>query len=446
MAASQAVGGVKAAQATIALPTEGAAQGHEPPLVPVNRPRQIIIATFVMMLYQGYTMAINGIASPWVASSFGLGESGIAWLYAWISVSAIGALVISRLADRVGRRRILLSCMTATPLLALVAASSTNLAVFTVVEIGFYACITATVSGSVVLLAEGLPIELRAKGQSYGGMALGLGGGICVVLMPILAGQGLSWRWLLLLAGGGLLIVPYLRRSIPESERWKRAAAAGTTAGSRFYDVFEPAYRSRAIPVLTCSLLSMTAVTAVTSWGYFHVVSVNQLSPAAASIILIVGGGVSLLGLTGGAWSSERFGRVPTVALAGFLLASGGLFFYWGPPRGFGAPEVWLGAGFAWFMVAVNAWMVAANSAATELFPTALRTTMLGWLALMQAAGSVSCQAIIAMAAVSAGGLSVVVGYLGLLAVPSAILFALTVEETRGLSLEAAAREELLEG
>ncbi|HVM96425.1 MAG TPA: MFS transporter [Candidatus Acidoferrales bacterium] len=410
--------------------------------VGVVPPRQIVVATFIMMLYQGYMTAINGIASPWIAAGFGLGESEIARLYAWISLSAIGALVISRYADRVGRRRVLLLCMTATPLLALAAALSTNLPVFTIFDIGVYACSTATISSSVVLIAEGLPIEMRAKGQSWGGMALGLGGGVCVVLVPILSAQGQSWRWLLFFGATGILLVPYMRRVIPESERWKLAATTGATSGRRFYDVFEPAYRARTIPVLLCSLLSMSAVTAVTSWGYFHAVSVNNLSPSSASLMTIIGGGLSFAGLAGGAWGAERFGRVPTVAAAGLLLASGGMFFYWGPPRGFSAPAVWLGGGFGWFMIAVNAWMVAGNSIATELFPTALRSTMLGWLALVQAVASVTCQAIIAVAAAAAGGLSIVVGYVGLLAVPSAIIFALTIEETRGLSLEAAAREE----
>jgi MFS family permease len=149
-----------------------------------------------------------------------------------------------------------------------------------------------------------------------------------------------------------------------------------------------------------------------------------------------------LLGLVGGAWSAERFGRVPTVAAAGLLLASGGVFFYWGPPEGVTLPAVWLGAGFCWFMIAVNAWMVGGNSAATELFPTTMRTTMIGWLALVQAIASLSCQAIIAVAAEATGGLSAVVGYIALLALPSAVIFALTIEETRGLSLEVAAGEE----
>ncbi len=403
--------------------------------------RRVVAAIFSLLLYQGYTMAINGIASPFVARSFGLDEAGIAQLFAWISLSSIGALLLSRLTDRVGRRRILLLCMTATPLLALAAAAANSLAMFATIEIFLFAFITASVSASVVMLAEAMPLDQRARGQGYGGLALGLGGGLCVVLVPLLTNSGYSWRWLLVLAGSGILGAPFLRRALPESQRWEHAAESGSTAQTHFYDVFAPRYRGRAIPILICSLLSMTAATAVTSWGFFHAVSVVGLSATAASAMMIAGGGMSFVGLTMGAWSAERFGRVPTVACASILVAFGSLFFYWGPPSEFAYPELWLAAGFCWYMSAVNAWMVGSNSAATELFPTALRGTMVGWFAIAQAIASVSSQTIIALLANRLGGLSIVTGYLALLAIPSAVIFFLCIEETRGLSLEAAARE-----
>jgi Na+/melibiose symporter-like transporter len=332
--------------------------------------------------------------------------------------------------------------MTATPLVSLAAAAATDIVAFAAIEIVLYAFITATVSSSVVMLAEGLPIEMRAKGQSYGGLALGLGGGLCVILMPLLAAYEYSWRWSLVLAGFGLLGVPAIAHSLPESERWRRVAASGAATRTRFYDIFGSRHRRRALPILVCYLLSTTASTAITSWGYFHAVKVVGLSAAAASAMMIAGGAFSLAGLTGGAWGAERFGRVPTVAVAGLLTASGAIFFYWGPPADFAQPAVWLGCGFCWFMTAVNAWMVGGNAAATELFPTALRGTLVGWFAIAQAVAAVGSQAAIAALAGPLGGLSVVVGYLALLALPSALIFRLFIDETRGLSLEAAAREE----
>jgi MFS family permease len=403
--------------------------------------RRTVAVICVMLAYQGYTMSINGIASPWIAKSFALGQSGIAALFACISFSAIGALILSRLSDRIGRRRILLACMGATPVCALGAALSFRIPAFVAFEILIYAFIGATQAGAVVMLAEALPIAQRARGQSFGGLAMGLGGGLCLTLMPLLDRGGYSWRWLLAVSATGLLAFPYVLRVVPESQRWERAAEAGTTRASRFIDVFGLRYRRRAVPILVCSLLSTIAFNAATSWGYYHAVTVVGLSAAGASLMMLIGGGVSMLGFPLGAAAAERFGRVPTVVSCCIVATAGTLFFYWGPPAGSTSAGLWLGVGFCWFMATINAATVGGNAAATELFPTALRGTMIGWFTLIIAIGSVASQAAIAALAGPLGGLSIVVGYLGLLAVPSAIVFGLFIEETRGLSLEVAAKE-----
>src|SRR5277367_6769398 len=73
--------------------------------------RRLVTSIATVFCFQGFTMSINGIGSPWIAKSFHLGESGIASLFAWIWFLAIGALGLSRMIDRLGRRRMLLVCM-----------------------------------------------------------------------------------------------------------------------------------------------------------------------------------------------------------------------------------------------------------------------------------------------------------------------------------------------
>ena len=89
--------------------------------------------------------------------------------------------------------------MAGTSVSALAAAVATDIRAFALCEIALYAFIGATVSGGVVILAEELPIELRARGQSWGGLGMGLGGGLCLTLMPMVTSHH-SWRWMLVLA------------------------------------------------------------------------------------------------------------------------------------------------------------------------------------------------------------------------------------------------------
>jgi len=398
-----------------------------------------------VLAFEGFTMSINGIGSPWIAKSFHLGESGIAGLFAWISLSAIGALGLSRMIDRLGRRRMVLVCMAGTSVSALAAAFSTNIAAFAVCEIALYAFIGATVAGCIVILAEELAIAERAWGQSLGGLGMGLGSGLCLIVMPMVASRH-SWRWVLVLASAiGVAALWRAARVIPESGRWQRAAASGTTSASSFYDAFGQLYRRRAITILVCALLANIAGIAGSSWAYFHLVSVVGLTPGAASVLMLLGGGVGMLGFPLAARSCERYGRIPTIFVAALMTGLGALAFYWGPPAHLGLRWLWIGITYCCFTAGLSAGQVGGNSLATELFPTAIRGAMMGWFALVGAAAAVSAQTLIAVLAARLGGLSIVVGYLSLLAIPNAIIVALFLPETRGLSLEAAAMEEAFE-
>jgi hypothetical protein len=84
---------------------------------------------------------------------------------------------------------------------------------------------------------------------------------------------------------------------------------------------------------------------------------------------------------------------------------------------------------------------VAANSAATELYPTALRGTIIGWFAIANALGALTSHTTVSLLAGPLGGLSVVVGYLALVGLPGAVLYAVFIDETRGMTLEAASAE-----
>jgi AAHS family cis,cis-muconate transporter-like MFS transporter len=168
------------------------------------------------------------------------------------------------------------------------------------------------------------------------------------------------------------------------------------------------------------------------------------LTPAQASAALLFGGGLAGLGFPIGAWAAERFGRVRSIAWIGVVRTIGTVAFYWGPPRNFRNPVIWLGVSHCWYASLGAAAEVAGNSAVTELFPTALRSTIIGWLTLVIAFAAIASQMTIATLAGPLGGLSVVVGYLALLEIPAAIIWAIFMDETRGMTLEAAAREDMV--
>jgi MFS family permease len=406
-----------------------------------HRERATIVALLAMLFYQGFAASIVSVASPWIGTSFHLDGAGVARLFAWISLSAFGALVLSRMIDRYGRRRMILWCVAAIPIFSIGAAISTRLLWFAIFQIALYAVVGAATSGCIVMLSEELPIVRRASGQSYGGLAAAVGAGFCVFLMPIFEALGWSWRWMFVITAAGIAMFPAMARLLPESERWEASDATGITTRTRFYDVFQPLYRKRSITMIACALAANISTTAANAFGYYHAVSVVGLSAAATSTMTIVAGGIALVGFPLGAWTAERFGRVPTVVWFGIAITAGHLWFYWGPPAHFAWPLMWLAAGYFWFSVCDNGATVGSNAAATELFPTPLRGTMIGWFALVSAFGSVISNTAVALLAHAMGGMSIVVGALSIVGIPAAIAFGLLIDETRGLSLETAGKE-----
>jgi MFS family permease len=403
-------------------------------------PIAIIGSIVILLIYQGYCLSIVGVASPWIAQSFALDPPALARMFAWMSFSAIGTFLLSRLSDRVGRRRIILMSLLLAPVFALGAGLAARAWVFVLFEILISALLGGSVSSAIVLLAEELPSRQRARGQAFAAFASAIGGVLGYIIIPFLLGGGYSWRWLIAPAVAGMVLVVPVARMLPTRSRWSRVASTGSVHTSRFYDILHPLYRRRAATLLTCAALDTMAGTAVNGWMYFEAVSIIGLSPQRASTLVVAGMGIGMLGFPLGAWTSERFGRVPTVMYVGGAAWLGAFAFYW-EPSGVAWPFAFLMVAYSWFKIASGVMTVGANAAATELFPVALRSTMIGCQSITAAIFSMLAQVMIAALIGPLGGLTNVIRYFALLGIPSALLFGALIDETRGVPLEKASKE-----
>ncbi|HKM99192.1 MAG TPA: MFS transporter [Candidatus Binataceae bacterium] len=401
----------------------------------------IISAIAILLIYQGYTLSIAGVASPWISQSFNLDQAGLARLFAWMSVSAFGSLALARWADRVGRRRIILLGLFLAPLLSAGSAVATNPVPFAIYQIIISALLGGSVTSAIALLAEELPVNQRARGQAAAATASAVGGVLGYLVIPVLLRLGYSWRWLFAPSVAGIVLLWPVARMLPQTQ-WAEQKSKGTITKSRIYDIFHPIYRRRALALLANAALATVAGTAVNGWLYFEAVSIIGLSPEKASTLVVTGMLVGMIGFPIGAWTSERFGRVPTVTYFGGAAWLGAIAFYWWPNMTFSWPLLWLTSVYCWFKVGSSVMTVGANAAATELFPAALRSTMMGWQMIIGAVFSILAQSMIAALIRPLGGLTNVIGYFALLGIPSALIFRFFIDETRGLPLKVAAKED----
>jgi len=394
-------------------------------------------ALLTLTAFASYLQTVPGIIAPFVAREFGLSDAGIANLMGFVALGALGAFGLTRLADRIGRRRVLLACLAALPALSLASALAPGARLYIALQVLVAALYVTVLATTMVVITEELPDETRAQGQAYYGLLFSLGGAPVLLLVPLLAGPLKGWRVLWALAGLVLLALPWVRRSLPETRRFERAVESGSVAATRARDLFHGPYRRRAIGLLAAWTLRPIGVTAVLTYLFYHGVSNLALTPAVVTLIFIGGGGVGLLGIPLGARLSNRWGRRPTLATFSLLCVAGGVAYYWVPADFPGSPALALGVCFAVNQIGFSAYNVAERCLDTELFPTALRATYAGSTRLGQAIATIAANFAVSALATPLGGIVPAITLVSLAtALPAVAIFLAVAPETAGQGLD----------
>jgi putative MFS transporter len=399
-------------------------------------------ALLALTAFASYINTVPGIIAPFVAREFGLSDAGIANLMGLISLGALGAFGLTRLADRIGRRRVLLGCHAGLPVLALAAALASGVGLYIAFQVLIVALYVTVLATTMVVITEELPDDARAQGQAYYGLLFTLGGAPVLLLAPLLDGAGSRWRMIWALAFLALFALPWVRRSLPETRRFVRAVEDGSVARTRARDLFQGPYRRRAIGLLAAWTLRPIGVTAVLTYLFYHGVSNLALSSGIVTAIFIGGGAIGLLGVPLGARLSNRWGRRPTLAAFSLVSVGGGLAYYWVPADFPVSPALGMALCFGVNQIAFNIYNVAERCLDTELFPTALRATYAGSTRLGQAVATIVSHFAVSALSGPAGGIVPAITVVCVAtALPAVAIFLAVAPETAGQGLDEASLE-----
>jgi MFS family permease len=177
----------------------------------------------------GYLGTLLTQTITFASDQFGTGTGSQGAALASVRVGVLGALVITTLADRRGRRRFLLISLALGALATAAGALAPNLAALAVSQTIVRGLVTAAAVIIAVMAAEEVPAGSRAYALSLIAMSGALGIGMSLWLLPLADMGPDGWRILFAL---GLLGLPALRvvaPHLPESRRF----TAGTSPGER---------------------------------------------------------------------------------------------------------------------------------------------------------------------------------------------------------------------
>lgn len=407
--------------------------------------RLLFVLLGTATFFEGYDSAINAVVLKDLAESFSVSLERTGRLtgpIVAIGLGAFGALPVTALGDRIGRRPLLIATTFIYALFTGLTATAQTLGGFVLFQFLARTFLIAEYATAITIVTEEFPAHRR--GRAMGTLtALGAFGVPTVaVLNYFLKDTALGWRSLYLIGLIPLLLVGLLRVKLRETRRWLDARAAGENI-RRLPLAAIVKIADRVVLFRVCALYFLThfGLLAASYWWPLYAQRQRGFSDEAFTILLVGAYPLGVAGYFVAGRLQDSFGRRRTGAL--FLL--GGIAFaaavFQLTTPGWMFPALALAV---FFGLGSNPVM---NSVVSELFPTEIRATAVALArSIFGTLGSIAGP--IAVGLLADAGMSrkfpgwPVLGNLGdcvtvasLALIPAALIF-LKLPETAGVELE----------
>jgi SHS family lactate transporter-like MFS transporter len=189
--------------------------------------RAAFIASFLGWSLDAFDYFLLTFIIKDIAGEFQAKVSDVSYaLLLTLAARPFGAFVFGRLADRFGRKPVLMFDVALYSVLAAASAFSPNLITLLVLRCLFGFAMGGEWGIGASLVLESIPAKRR--GVISGILQEGYPVGFFLAALANLALPSIGWRGLLMLSIVPALLILYIRRHVPESPAWEAEKAAGT--------------------------------------------------------------------------------------------------------------------------------------------------------------------------------------------------------------------------
>ncbi|MCU1367361.1 MAG: putative major facilitator superfamily transporter [Ilumatobacteraceae bacterium] len=297
-----------------------------------------------------FTQTANYAAKDFDVGKFGQGMGGVA-----VRIGIVFALPIAFMADRLGRRKMILLAAWLAPIISASGALAPSFPVLVATQTVGRPMGLALDLLIAVAATEEMPKNSRAYAVSVLAMASGLGAGIAVMGLPLVRLGDSGWRLVYLLTLIWILVAVDLGRRLPETKRFERPHVTAP-----------PLQRMRFAQIAAVSFFANLFIAPASFFQNRYLDEIRGLSPTEVALFTFSTATPAALGFVVGGKVADVRGRRRLLVVA--LPASTALLVW---SFSVGGPGLWFGAFGAGFIggIAYPAFAVYR----TELFPTGNR-------------------------------------------------------------------------
>ncbi|CAR56653.1 3-(3-hydroxy-phenyl)propionate transporter MhpT [Burkholderia cenocepacia] len=338
---------------------------------------------FAIALLEGLDLQSVGVAAPRMAREFGLSVSqmGIAFSAGTFGLLP-GAMLGGRLADRIGRKRVLIASTVLFGLLSIATAQVSSFAMLVVVRVLTGIGLGGAMPNLIALSSEA--VEPRSRSSAVATMYCGIPfGGVIASLIGVLLAGDTEWRHIFYVGGlGPLLLVPLLVWCLPESRAYLDVAGTQAARASVARTLFGDGRTTSTFALWVSYFCTLIVLYFLLNW-LPSLMAARGLDRAHVGLVQIafnVGAGLGALGI-GAALDRMRASRVVGGMYVGIVLSLAAL----AAAPGFASLAA---AAFAAGMFVVGGQSVL-YALAAMYYPTAMRGTGVGSAVAVGRLGSV---------------------------------------------------------
>jgi MFS family permease len=212
-------------------PARGAKPWWAPPEAVDARAGTALGALCLLALVLGYLGSVLTQTITFAADELGASTSDQSNTLAAVRIGVLGALVLTAVADRRGRRQVLVVATTAACLLSAVTALAPDLVAIGMAQSLVRGLVTASGVLLTIVAAEEMPAGSRAFAISLLSVTGALGVGMVLWALPLADLGDRAWRLVFVIPLVFLPIVRIVARHLPESRRFDAAHVQAPIAG-----------------------------------------------------------------------------------------------------------------------------------------------------------------------------------------------------------------------